>query len=97
MSLAVFFPLLALAFSGAPKRECKEDAYCVLVRETFCGKLSAVALGQDKAWADWEAKERAKAMAEKRVCETKDRMDPRRHEARCENGLCVVKELPAIP
>lgn len=86
--IALFLPVLALAFSFAPSRSCKEDAYCVLVRETHCGEIGAVALGQDEAWAKWEAKQREKDVKAGKVCPAGERPDPRNFEARCLGGEC---------
>ena len=83
---------LALAFSSAPGRRCETDAGCVLVKETYCGELRAIALGQDKEWADWEAKLRAQDEKAGRKCSSDSRPDPRRFMARCESGLCTVAE-----
>lgn len=88
--ISLLLPALALAFSSAPSRSCKEDAYCVLVKETYCGGVSAIALGQDEAWAKWEAKLREKDTKAGRVCAAGERPDPRNFEARCLGGECAA-------
>jgi hypothetical protein len=92
MSFWWFPALAALAFSSAPGRHCEMDAGCVLVKETYCGQLSAIALGQGKEWSDWEAKLRAKDEKAGRKCPSGPRPDPRHFAARCESGLCTVAE-----
>lgn len=88
--ILLLFPALALAFGFAPSRSCKEDAYCALVRETYCGEVSAVAIGQDAAWAKWEAKLREKDAKAGRACPSGPRPDPRNFEARCLGGECAA-------
>ena len=88
--ISLLLPALALAFSSAPTRSCKEDVYCVLVKETHCGEISAVALGQDEAWAKWEAKLREKDVKAGKVCPAGPRPDPRQFEARCLGGECTA-------
>lgn len=88
--IAWLLPALAFAFSSAPSRSCDSDTYCVLVRETYCGEVSAIALGHDEAWAKWESKLRAKDEKAGRVCPAGPRSDPRNFEARCQAGECVA-------
>jgi hypothetical protein len=84
----LFFPVLAFAFSSGPKRTCTEDVGCVLVKETQCGEIFSVALGQDQAWADFQAK------AEKNACTQKERPDHRDYAAVCQAGECVAVKRP---
>jgi hypothetical protein len=83
--LLLLLPGLALAFSSGPSRSCRIDPDCVLVQETSCGTIHAVALGQDKAWADWEAKDRARG---DRVCPEGPRPSHRNYDALCRSGQC---------
>lgn len=92
MIAALLLTGLAWGFAGEPTRECREDFECVLVRETFCGGIAAVRYGNDQAWADWDAKQRAKAEKEKRVCGAGERVDPRSRQAVCRERLCVAVE-----
>jgi hypothetical protein len=94
----LLLPALAFGFSSAPSRFCKEDAGCLLVQETYCGEIHAVALDQLKAWAGWEAKLRAKAEKEKKACTPGTRPDYHKYKAVCVKGQCeAVLKKPGEP
>lgn len=91
MIAALLLPALALAFAKAPRKECVASPDCVLVKNTYCGDLQSIALGQDEAWAKWEKKLAAASKEQGQACAPGSRMDPRMFEAICDNGQCAVR------
>ena len=87
---SLWYPLLAFAFSRGPSGVCRTDADCVLVKSTYCGTLHSITLGQDAAWAEWDAKQVKKSTEAKEACPAGPRPDPRLFDATCENRQCVV-------
>jgi hypothetical protein len=97
MIAGLLLPALALAFARAPMKECMSSPDCVLVRNTHCGDLQSITIGQDDKWAEWEKKLAASAKAEKQVCKPGSRMDPRMFEPFCDSGKCAVRAKDAKP
>jgi hypothetical protein len=97
MILFLLWPALALAFTSEPAKLCHDSADCILVQETYCGEIHAVAMDQLKAWAGWEAKLRAKDEAEKKVCPKGPRPRQMNYQAVCVSGECqaVLRAPPA--
>jgi hypothetical protein len=95
---SLLIPALAMAFARAPSKECTSAPECVLVKNTYCGDLQSITLGQDAKWADWEKKLAEASRADKVVCKPGARMDPRMFEPFCDNGQCAVraKERPGL-
>lgn len=90
----LLLPAMALAFSSAPKRDCTDDVGCVLVKDIICGNIESVALGQDEAWANLQAKQFETMKEEKHVCPEGDRPDHRDFQASCVNQECVAVKSP---
>ena len=86
----LLFPALALAFSSAPKRSCTDDVGCVLVKDLACGEIQAVSLGQDEAWAAFQAKQQEARKDKKQECVMPERPDHRDYAAVCQSGECVA-------
>jgi len=88
----LILPTLVYAFSSAPSRSCSEDASCVLVKDIVCGAIESVALGQDQAWSNLQAKQIQKMKEKRQECPKGPRPDHRDYEALCREGQCVAEK-----
>ncbi|RZA09908.1 MAG: hypothetical protein EOP11_00090 [Proteobacteria bacterium] len=87
----MLLPVLSFAFARAPLAECVTSPSCVLVKNTHCGDLQAITIGQDAAWAKWEKRLSEAARDQNQSCKPGSKMDPRMFEAFCDDGKCAVR------
>ncbi|MCO5143098.1 MAG: hypothetical protein M9962_08415 [Oligoflexia bacterium] len=77
-------------------RSCTMDSDCALARDTYCGTLTAIRIGKEKEWADFDLLERKRKEDSKEICQTTLHPWVNQYEAKCLNSQCDAKKKIAF-